>query len=249
MYKSDSLRKKESKNLTDRKTYSNAYVGKLFDSIAHRYDFLNHFLSFGIDKYWRKKAIAALAGVKTDFMLDIATGTGDLAIAATHLPHEKIIGIDISKNMLRLAEEKVKKKGLHNRIFFQEGTGELLPFPEETFDATMVAFGVRNFENLRDGLAEMHRVLKKNGVALILEFSKPRSFLFSRLFSFYFKIILPFVGGQISNHRKAYHYLPDTVMEFPDREDFSLLLRNSGFNKVSFQPLTFGIVTLYLAEK
>lgn len=249
MYKTDSIEKRDGENLTDRKMYSNAYVGKLFDSIAHRYDFLNHLLSLGIDKYWRKKAIARLAGVKTDFILDIATGTGDLAIAATHLPHEKIIGIDISKNMLRLAEKKVKKKGLHNRIFFQEGSGEHLPFPDETFDVTMVAFGVRNFENLRGGLAEMHRVLKKNGVALILEFSKPRSFLFSRLYSFYFKRILPLVGGTISNHKEAYRYLPNTVMEFPDREDFSLLLGNSGFNKVSFQPLTFGIATFYLAEK
>ncbi|MDH5382258.1 MAG: bifunctional demethylmenaquinone methyltransferase/2-methoxy-6-polyprenyl-1,4-benzoquinol methylase UbiE, partial [Cyclobacteriaceae bacterium] len=179
-------------------------VAHMFDNISGKYDFLNHFLSLGIDIRWRKKAIKFLKNDHPKQILDVATGTGDFAIETLKLNPEKVVGVDISEGMLAVGREKIKKKGLENKIELLSGDSENLPFKDNTFDAVTVAFGVRNFENLELGLAEINRVLKPNGKLVVLEFSKPTKFPFKQLYNFYFKFILPKIGNTISKDRSAY---------------------------------------------
>ncbi len=237
------------------KPYSDQQSGKkeqvtaMFNNIANRYDFLNHFLSLGIDKIWRKKAINCLRDISAQHILDVATGTADLAIESMRLKPEQVIGIDISDQMLAVGKQKIKIKKLEHIISLQKGDSENISFPENFFDAITVAFGVRNFENLEKGLSEMFRVLKPNGRAVILEFSKPFNFPVKQIYTFYFKAILPFVGRIISNDKSAYTYLPDSVMQFPEKEDFINKLKSVGYNDCSYKSLSFGIATIYIGNK
>jgi demethylmenaquinone methyltransferase/2-methoxy-6-polyprenyl-1,4-benzoquinol methylase len=224
-------------------------VEQMFDNIAPRYDFLNHFLSIGIDKIWRKKAIRILSGYKIDLILDVATGTGDFAIAALKLKPSKIIGFDLSEQMLNIGRAKAEKLGLSNLIEFVKGDSEAIPFPDSQFDAITVAFGVRNFENIEKGLREFCRVLKPDGVVAILEFSKPKYFPFKQLYFFYFFSILPFIGKLVSKDSSAYSYLPESVMAFPDDQKFLSVLQNCGFSRLQQKRLTLGIATIYIAQK
>jgi demethylmenaquinone methyltransferase/2-methoxy-6-polyprenyl-1,4-benzoquinol methylase len=232
-----------------RRTYDHTYVRRVFDSIAHRYDLLNHLLSSGIDIVWRKKAIRLLRSHHPQTILDVATGTADLAIEAARLRTATIVGIDIAPEMLKRGKEKIARRGLSHLISLELGTAESMRFEDESFDAVTVAFGVRNFTKLDQGLAEMYRVLRPGGVALILEFSKPKKAPLKQLYNWYFRSLLPRIGGWISNCREAYEYLPNTVEEFPDGKEFASLLQNHGFARIAFYPLTFGIATIYLGYK
>lgn len=225
------------------------YVRSLFDSIAYRYDLLNHLLSGGIDFYWRRKAVEHLQDIHPQRVLDVATGTADFAIAALRLRPEEIIGVDIAEKMLEIGREKLKRRGLDTIIQLRSGEAEHLTFETGSFDATIVAFGARNFENLDKGLSEMHRVLRRGGRILVLEFSKPRHFPLRQLYFFYFRNVLPFIGRLVSKSDVAYSYLPDTVMEFPDGGAFVSVLREVGFNNLNEERLTFGIATIYVGTK
>jgi demethylmenaquinone methyltransferase/2-methoxy-6-polyprenyl-1,4-benzoquinol methylase len=235
-YKEDSAGKKQQ-------------VARMFDSISGNYDFLNHFLSMGIDIRWRKKAIKLLAESNPKLILDVATGTGDFAVETLKLNPDQVIGVDISAGMLEVGRKKMKDRGYDNKIDLRLGDSENLPFEGNKFDAVIVAFGVRNFENLEKGLTEMHRVLKPGGRMVVLEFSKPRSFPFKQIYNFYFKFILPKIGRLISRDSAAYTYLPESVQAFPDGNEFITILNRIGFNKTSCQPLTFGISSLYTGIK
>jgi demethylmenaquinone methyltransferase/2-methoxy-6-polyprenyl-1,4-benzoquinol methylase len=224
-------------------------VARMFDNISHRYDFLNHFLSLGIDILWRKKAVELLRPAGPKYILDIATGTGDFAIEALTLNPDKVIGVDISEGMLEHGKIKIAAKKLNDKVELVYGDSENLPFPDNTFDAVIVAFGVRNFERLENGLEEIRRVLKPDTEAIILEFSKPAVFPLKQLYNFYFKVILPNIGRVISKDRSAYRYLPESVDAFPDGERFLNILRKTGFNKTTWIPLTFGICSIYRAKK
>ncbi len=225
-------------------------VSRMFDNIAHRYDLLNRFLSLGIDKIWRKKALQQLSGHTIHRLLDVATGTADLAIAAAQtLKPKKITGIDISKEMLRFGQKKIKTKSLDKTIDLQHGDSENLPFEDNTFDAITVAFGVRNFENLEKGLAEMLRVLKKDGKVVILEFSKPTVFPLKQLFSVYFRYILPQIGQLGSKDPKAYQYLHDSVQQFPEGDEFLTILSKTGYQSSQCIRLSFGICSIYTGTK
>lgn len=224
-------------------------VEQMFDNIASRYDFLNHFLSLGIDKVWRRRAIKILSEFKTDLLLDVATGTGDFAIAASELKTTKIVAFDISEKMINIGRIKSERLGLSNLIEFVKGDSEEMPFSNQEFDAITVAFGVRNFENIEKGLCEFYRVLKPEGVAVILEFSKPKYFPFKQLYFFYFFAILPFVGKLVSKDHSAYSYLPESVMVFPDDQKFLTILKSCGFSRTKQKRLTFGIATIYIAQK
>jgi demethylmenaquinone methyltransferase/2-methoxy-6-polyprenyl-1,4-benzoquinol methylase len=226
-----------------------ASVQAMFNAIAHRYDLLNHLLSLGTDIYWRREAIAMLEPLKPKRILDIGTGTGDLAIAALRLNPQEIIGVDIAEEMLKLGDEKLQRLHLNGVVKLQTGNAEELEFPDDSFDAVMVAFGVRNFENLERGLAEMFRVLRREGAALILEFSSPGRSPLRQVYSFYFRKILPIIGGTISGHREAYRYLPRSVESFPDGDGFLEVLRKCGFRNPRQRRLTFGIASIYLAFK
>ncbi|MCX6251035.1 MAG: bifunctional demethylmenaquinone methyltransferase/2-methoxy-6-polyprenyl-1,4-benzoquinol methylase UbiE [Bacteroidetes bacterium] len=223
-------------------------ISEMFNSISDRYDFLNHFLSFGIDRYWRKKVIRLLEKKRPREILDVATGTGDLAIALAQLTPSGIIGIDIADKMLELAIEKVKKSRLDSVISFEIGDALRIPFPDNTFDAVTVAFGVRNFEDLTLGLTEMKRVLKPSGSMVILEFSQPGR-LFGILYRVYSTFIIPIAGRMVSKHNFAYHYLPASVKSFPSGEKFLRILYNIGLTQCHMYPLTFGISTIYTGEK
>ncbi|QCR23302.1 bifunctional demethylmenaquinone methyltransferase/2-methoxy-6-polyprenyl-1,4-benzoquinol methylase UbiE [Pontibacter sp. SGAir0037] len=224
-------------------------VASMFNNIAGKYDFLNHFLSAGIDIIWRRKAVSLLAPEKPKLVLDIATGTADFAIETLKLKPEKIVGVDISEGMLAVGREKLKKKGLSHKIELRYGDSEKLPFEDNTFDAITVAFGVRNFENLSKGLAEMNRVLKPGGTAVVLEFSKPKAFPMKQLYHFYFKNILPVVGRIVSKDNAAYTYLPESVQAFPDGKDFISIFENVGFKSTKWHSLTFGISSIYTGKK
>lgn len=224
-------------------------VARMFDGISHRYDFLNHVLSLGIDRMWRKKAIELLKPLQPKYILDVATGTGDFAFAALSLKPEKIVGVDISEGMLRIGRKKTEHRNLNGKIEMILADSENLPFEENKFDAVTVAFGVRNFENLEHGLAEIKRVLRPGGMAVILEFSKPKPGLFARLYVFYFKHILPRIGSWLSGDRAAYTYLPESVDAFPCGEAFTAVLQKVGFKDTSCKPLTFGISSVYTARK
>lgn len=225
-------------------------VAEMFDGIAGSYDFLNHFLSMGIDKGWRKKAIRLIAANNPKKILDVATGTGDLAIAANKmLPEASITGVDISSGMLDVGRKKMNELRLNDRINLMQADSEALPFEPASFDAVMCAYGVRNFENLEAGLREMQRVLRPGGTLAILEFSKPKKFPFAQLYQFYFRAILPLIGKMVSKHSRAYTYLPESVAAFPEGADFCALLQRCGYSEIKARPLTFGVTTLYSASK
>jgi demethylmenaquinone methyltransferase/2-methoxy-6-polyprenyl-1,4-benzoquinol methylase len=225
------------------------YVRTLFDGIAHRYDLLNHVLSAGLDIFWRRRAIATLDDIHPRAVLDVATGTGDFAIAALRANPASVVGVDISQNMLAKGREKIARKGLENRISLQTGDAEHLDFPADSFDAVTVAFGVRNFEHLEQGLLGMHRVLRPGGKIVVLEFSRPQTAPFRQMYFFYFRHILPRIGRAVSDHDEAYTYLPDTVMRFPEGAEFLGILQKVGFSRTTENRLTGGIVTIYTGIK
>ncbi len=224
-------------------------VAQMFDNISPRYDFLNHFLSLGIDVSWRKKAIKLLKPQAPKHILDIATGTGDFAIQALKLDPEMVTGVDISEGMLKIGKKKIDQKGLQQKIELKYGDSENLEFEDNKFDAVIVSFGVRNFENLQKGLSEMYRVLRPGGNAVIVEFSKPQRFPFKQLYGFYFRWILPTLGRVISRDNAAYSYLPESVGEFPYGEAFVKELQEAGFKNNICKPLTFGISSIYMGRK
>jgi demethylmenaquinone methyltransferase/2-methoxy-6-polyprenyl-1,4-benzoquinol methylase len=224
-------------------------VARMFNNISRRYDLLNHLLSLGIDILWRKKAIRMLKKDSPRSILDIATGTGDFAIEASRLNPEIIIGIDISEGMLEIGRQKIEKLGKTHQITLETGDSEKLRFPDNNFDAVIVSFGVRNFENLEKGLSDMYRVLRPSGRVVILEFSRPRHFPFRQIYNFYFKHILPLIGKFISKDQSAYRYLPESVNAFPDGEDFIQILGKIGFKETKCKNLTFGISSIYTGIK
>ncbi|MCF8426068.1 MAG: bifunctional demethylmenaquinone methyltransferase/2-methoxy-6-polyprenyl-1,4-benzoquinol methylase UbiE [Bacteroidia bacterium] len=224
-------------------------VEEMFNSIAHRYDFLNRFLSMGIDKGWRKKAISYLKPLEPKQILDVATGTGDLALEAMKLNPDHITGLDIAEQMLVFGREKIASKGLSDKISMIKGDSENLPFPNNNFDAITVAFGVRNFQNLLKGLTEMNRVLKPGGRLVVLEFSKPSSFPYKQVYNFYFTYILPVMGNMLSKSKNAYTYLPESVKHFPEGPEFAKFLKEAGYKNIIVKPLTFGTCSLYIADK
>jgi len=225
-------------------------VASMFNKIARKYDFLNHLLSLGIDRLWRRKTVRMISAISPHNLLDIATGTGDLAFtAAKKMPATSITGVDISEGMLEIAMEKAGKMGISQQVTFRYGDSENLDFERDSFDAIMVAFGVRNFENLDKGLEEMFRVLKHGGSVFILEFSKPRIFPFKTIFNTYFKYVLPRIGRFTSKDHKAYSYLFESVQAFPDFEKFVSIMEKAGFHSNKFYPMTFGICTIYTGKK
>jgi len=227
-----------------------AAVSSMFNDIAFTYDFLNHFLSFGIDRKWRRRAIKIIGNThRNPRILDVATGTGDLAIAAMKLEPEHITGIDISEKMLKAGNEKIEKLGLSSTIDLITGDSENILFRDNSFDVAMVAFGVRNFADPIKGLSEIRRVLRDGGIIVVLEFSKPSAFPFRQIYGFYFLNILPLIGRLFSKNKNAYRYLPKSVMQFPDNELFLDMLKKSGFTGVKQEKLTFGIASIYSGFK
>lgn len=224
-------------------------VAEMFDNISHRYDFLNHFLSLNIDKGWRRKVVKTVAEQNPDQILDVATGTADLAIALTKARPKKITGIDISAGMLAVGQKKIEARSLDKVITLTQADSENLPFEDESFDVVTVAFGVRNFENLEKGLAEIQRVLRKDGKLLVLEFSQPSSFPFKQLYKFYFKNILPGLGKMLSKDSSAYTYLPESVDAFPYGDRFINILNKLGFKNSSYKEVTLGVAMIYDATK
>ena len=221
------------------------YVRSLFDSIAHRYDLLNHLLSGGVDFYWRARAIGHLRDLGPRKILDVACGTADFSIAALKLSPESIVGVDISEQMLALGREKLRRKGHQEIIRLETGDAEELRFENGSFDAAIVAFGVRNFEDLGRGLSEIRRTLKPGGKLVVLEFSRPQRFPFSQIYMLYFRNILPLLGKAVSRHPEAYAYLRDSVMAFPEGKEFLARLQAAGFRELREERLTFGIATIY----
>lgn len=234
----------------DKNATKKEQVADMFNNISKTYDFLNHFMSLGIDILWRKKAISELKKVKPQLMLDVATGTGDFAFEAIQILNpSKVIGVDISQGMLDVADEKIKKRGLADRFEVRLGDSEKLLFEDDTFDAVTVAFGVRNYENLEQGLSDMLRVLKPGGKIVILEFSKPQKFPVKQVYNFYFNSVTPAIGKLFSKNNDAYKYLPESVAAFPDGKSFLTLMHKVGFKDTKFQPLTFGISSIYTGVK
>ncbi len=224
-------------------------IERMFDSISGKYDFLNRSLSFGIDVYWRKRMVNVLRKHKPVQILDIATGTADVALAMESLKPQYITGLDLSEKMLEKGREKVAKRNLQHLITLVKGDSEQLPYPDNSYDAVTVAFGVRNFENLSLGLSEMSRVLKPGGKVVILEFSRPRIFPIKQLYDFYFRHFLPWWGKLVSKDQSAYTYLYDSVNAFPEGDDFLKIASTSGFRELKAERVTFGIVSLYTGTK
>lgn len=220
-------------------------VKDIFDSIAVRYDFLNHLLSFGVDKYWRRKALRLSKVGKDSFLLDVACGTGDVAIEAYKQGVRNVVGADFSHNMLGLF--KKKKQWIDGKAI--QTTAEQMPFRDNSFTNITVAFGVRNFYDIKEGFKSFHRVLKSNGKATVIEFQMPENKFFKGLYKFYFKKILPFIGGLVSKNKTAYQYLPDSVEEFDEKISLVDLFKEVGFKSVKKYRLTFGIVQVVIAEK
>jgi demethylmenaquinone methyltransferase/2-methoxy-6-polyprenyl-1,4-benzoquinol methylase len=220
-------------------------VKSIFDSIAFRYDFLNHLLSFGIDKYWRRKALKLSKVGSDSILLDVACGTGDVAIEAYNQGAKNIVGADFSHNMLGLF--KKKSEWINNKVV--QSTAEQMPFRDNTFTNITVAFGVRNFYDIKEGFKSFYRVLKPKGKATVIEFQMPENKIFKSLYKFYFKSILPFIGGLVSKNKSAYKYLPESVEEFDEKISLVNLLREAGFKSVIKHTLTFGIVQVVIAEK
>lgn len=225
-------------------------VSRMFNRIAPYYDFLNRFLSVGIDQYWRRVAIGQLKEDDPKTVLDVATGTADLAIETVRrLSPQKVIGVDISTQMLDIGRQKIKRKGLENMIQLLEGDSENLPFADNTFDAITVAFGVRNFEHVGKGLEDMLRVLKPGGKVVVLEFSKPKIFPFKQLFQLYFKYLLPLIGRLTSKDSRAYSYLYESVQAFPEGEDFLKIMNKTGYKSNQCKSLTLGVCSVYTGQK
>jgi demethylmenaquinone methyltransferase/2-methoxy-6-polyprenyl-1,4-benzoquinol methylase len=234
----------------DSKESKKKQVENMFDKIAFRYDFLNRFLSAGIDVGWRKKAIRQLVSSEPKNVLDVATGTGDFALTCYEiLKPEKITGIDISEEMLKIGRKKIEKAGLQNNIELLNGDSEAILFDDNTFDAVTVAFGVRNFENLEKGLAEIKRVLKPGGKLIVLEFTKPSLPVVKQLYNFYMNTITPKIGKIIAKNNEAYQYLNDSVLQFPEKESFIHILNQSEYRNAFYKTLTLGICSIYCAEK
>lgn len=234
----------------DSKESKKKQVENMFDKIAFRYDFLNRFLSAGIDVGWRKKAIKQLVPSMPENILDVATGTGDFALTSFQiLKPEKITGIDISEGMLEIGRKKIEKAGLQKNIQLLKGDSEAILFDDNTFDAVTVAFGVRNFENLEKGLAEIRRVLKPGGKLVILEFTKPAAPVIKQVYNFYMKTITPKIGKIIAKNNDAYQYLNDSVLQFPEKESFIHILNQSNYRNAFYKTLTLGICSIYCAEK
>lgn len=231
------------------KSKKNEDIGKMFDDIAPRYDFLNHFLSFNIDKCWRKKIIRLVKDENPLRVLDVATGTADLSImTAGRIPESHFTGIDISEKMLEIGRKKISRRKLEKNIELLTGAAENLPFADNSFDNVMVAFGVRNFQNLTSGLEEMLRVVKPGKKIYILEFSKPHGF-FKLIYNLYFKIYLPAAGWLISGNKRAYKYLHESVLGFPEGESFLKIMQQCGFCNLQQMRLSGGISTIYIGEK
>lgn len=221
----------------------------MFNNVSGRYDFLNHFLSGGIDRSWRRRAIKISLLHAGELFLDVACGTGDLSIEAMKRNPARVVAIDFAEKMLRIFGAKKKTLNIDGKIDAVQSNAERLPFADNTFDVVSVAFGARNFGDLKGGLDEIRRVTKKDGRIVVLEFSRPRIFLFKQIYSFYFKIILPLIGRLISGDHAAYTYLPNSVATFPDGEDFENILREISFHEVQSVPMTFGIATAYFGVK
>jgi len=224
-------------------------VKQMFDKVSSNYDFLNRLLTFGIDVSWRKKVVKFVEVHKARRILDIATGTGDLAIMLAKINSEKVIGLDISEGMLAVGKKKIDQLGLNEKVEMILGDSEELPFEDQTFDAITVGFGVRNFENLEQGLDEIYRVLKPNGIFVVLETSLPTAFPIKQGYTFYSKYIIPTVGKIFSKDKNAYRYLPESAAAFPYGESFNNILLKTGFNTSTVYPQTFGIATIYQAIK
>jgi len=225
-------------------------VSEMFDRIAGRYDFMNRFLSAGTDIGWRRKAIKMFKKDAPKTILDVATGTGDMAIMAMKmLKPEKIVGIDISEKMLEVGRKKVEKEGLGTKIELLGGDGETINFPDHSFDGVMVAFGVRNFENLEKGMAEILRVMRPGAQLIVLEFSKPKLPGVKTLYNFYMGVIAPQMAKWFNQNKKAYQYLNESAKAFPDRQLFIDVLNKTGYSDTSFKPLSLGICCIYSGRK
>ena len=225
-------------------------VANMFNDIAHRYDFMNRFLSVGTDIGWRKKAIAQLKAISPRQLLDVATGTGDMAILTySMLRPQKITGIDISNGMLEIGRKKVAEKGLSGHIELLTGDSETINFPDNSFDGITVAFGVRNFQNLEKGLKEMLRVLRPGGKLVVLEFSRPKNFFFKGIYNLYMNIIAPTFGKMFAKNKKAYRYLNQSVQAFPEREQFTNILKSAGYRDTYYKTLSLGICAIYCGSK
>lgn len=224
-------------------------VAQMFDNIAGRYDLLNSILSLGIHKGWRKKCVSLLRDLKPKTILDVATGTGDFAIECTRLHPEKIVGIDISEGMMQFGREKLKKAGLQQLITLEYGNAETVAFASESFDAIVVGFGVRNFQDLEKGLANLYRILKPGGRLIVLEFSYPRNPLIKSAYNFYFSFITPAIGKLLSKDTRAYSYLTESVKQFPNNERFTAIMDQLGYKRTAYRTLSFGIAAIYSGEK
>lgn len=226
-------------------------VAEMFNNISHSYDFLNHFFSLGIDVLWRKKAIRILKKENPKRILDVATGTGDFALEAVRMKMNdvQIVGVDISAGMIEVGRKKVAAKKLENSITFQIADSENLPFETGHFDAFTVAFGVRNFQDLRKGMSEMLRVLRTDGTGVIIEFSRPKRFPVKQLFTFYFKYIMPTIGKLVSKDARAYTYLPESVDAFPAGDDLLRIMQELGYRECRCIPLSGGIASIYIGKK
>ena len=225
------------------------FVRAMFDSIAYRYDLLNHLLSFGLDCHWRRKLAESIRPAAPKRILDVATGTADSAIAIMPLHPERVVGVDVSEKMLKYGRTKLVRKGLDQIIALQRAEAENLPFEAGCFDAAIVAFGARNFADLQRGLSEMHRVLRPGGMISVLEFSKPTTFGIKQVYLFYFRRMIPRIGQWVSGSRVAYRYLPETVMRFPDGREFLAVLEKVGFKGLQETRVTFGAVSIYTGIK
>jgi len=224
-------------------------VAEMFDNIANRYDLLNSILSLGIHKGWRKKCVEILKDRKPQTILDVATGTADFAIACATLNPKKITGIDISEGMMQFGREKIDKLRLQSLITLENGNAETVTFADSSFDAIVVGFGVRNFQNLEKGLSNLYRILKPGGQLVILEFSYPRNWFIKAGYNFYFSYVTPVVGKIFSKDTRAYTYLTESVKAFPNNEKFTGILSALGYKKTYFKPLSFGIAAIYYGEK
>ncbi len=239
----------DTKPYKEKQTGRKEQVTEMFDNISGNYDMMNRLMTFGVDVRWRKNVVKMVKAVKPEKILDIATGTGDFAIMLAEIKPEKIVGLDISEGMLSVGKKKVKEKGLEHLIEMVLGDSENLPFEDNSFDAVTVGFGVRNFENLDKGLSEIYRVLKSDGIFVVLETSQPSRFPFKQLYNFHTKYIIPALGGLFSKDKRAYDYLPESAKVFPYGEAFNNILRKNKFISVEDTPLMFGAASIYKSRK
>lgn len=224
-------------------------VEQMFDSIAPAYDFMNRAMTLGIDRLWRRKAVGMLRASEPKKVLDVATGTGDLAILlARKLPQAEVIGVDLSSGMIKVGQEKIARKQLSDRVSLQVGDCLALPFDNAAFDCITVAYGVRNFADLEAGYREMRRVLRQGGKLCVIELSTPTNPIIKPLYNFYTKHVIPFVGRMVSKDTRAYSYLPESIAAVPQRESMCELMRRAGFSEARYRSLTFGVCTIYIAE-